>query len=477
MTGDERPERYEYAIIGQGTAAFAAAIKADELGRSTVMIGKNETAGAVLGGTCVNVGCVPSKRLITVGNLLDKYNAKRFGGLYYSSRIESFNKIMQDKEHLVGRMRFSKYQKVIGKLKNVRYIDGFARFKDKNTVVVDGKEIKAKKILIATGARASVPEVKGIDKIAYLTNEEALSLKKLPKSMIVVGGRALGLEFAEMFAHFGVKVTLLQRSSRILPNWEPEVSYYLERYMKEEGIDIITDANIDSVSKGRSLVNVSISVKGKEKRISAEKILFATGRKPNIERLDLDKAGVKLDDKGFIDIDEYMETSTDGIYAAGDVTGEPMLEALAAAEGNRATVNALVGGKERIDIDSVPAAVFTFPEAARVGLTDEEANRSGIRCACNTVMFKDLAKAGIINDTRGLIKMVINRKTRTILGVEIVGENAADLIHEAALAVKFKLTIDDIIDTVHVFPTLSEITKLAALSFYHNIEDLSCCSE
>lgn len=470
-------EEYEYAIVGQGAAAFAAALKADELGIKTVIIGKNETKGTLLGGTCINVGCVPSKRLITVGNFLDKINLKRFDGLYYSAEIENFPKIIREKEFLVGSMRFSKYQKVLGKLKNVKYINEFASFKDKNTLIVNGSEIKAKKILIATGARTKIPKIEGLNKVKYLTNEEALSMKKLPKSIIIIGGGALGLEFAEMFAHFGVNVTLLQRNERILPGWEPEVSYYLEQYLKEEGIKIITSVDINEVSKANGLVKVSFSVKGIKKKATAEEILLAAGRSPNIEKLNLSRTGIKLNKDGFIKINKYMETSISGIYSAGDVTGEPMLEALAAAEGNKATINAFSAKKIAIDLNSVPSAVFTFPEVARVGLTDKEANGKGIKCACQPVMFKDLAKASIIKDTRGLIKMVINANTKRILGVEIVGENAADLIHEAALAVKFRLTVDDIIDTVHVFPTLSEITKLAALSFYHNIEDLSCCSE
>ncbi len=473
----DKMREYEYAIIGQGAAAFAAALKADEAGIRTVMVGKNETTGTLLGGTCVNVGCVPSKRLITVGDFLDKINFKRFDGLSYLTRIENFNKIMHDKEFLVESMRFSKYRKVLGKLKNVKYVNGFASFKDKNTLIVDGREIKAKKILIATGARARIPELKGLDKIKYLTNEEALSMKKLPKSMVVVGGGALGLEFAEAFAHFGVNVTVLQRGEKILPNWEPEVSYYLEQYLKEEGIRIITNVDIREVSKANGLVKVSLFVKGIKREVTAREILLATGRKPNVEKLNLNSVGIKLDKNGFIRINRYMESSVSGIYAAGDVTGEPMLETLAAAEGNKATINAFSTKKSAIDPNSVPSAVFTFPEAARVGLTEREANGKGIKCACQLVMFKDLAKAGIIKDTRGLIKMAINADTKRIFGVEIVGENAADLIHEAALAVKSKLTIDDIIETIHVFPTLSEITKLAAMSFYHNIEDLSCCSE
>jgi mercuric reductase len=470
-------EEYEYAIIGQGAAAFAAALKADELGIETILIGKNETKGTLLGGTCVNVGCVPSKRLITIGNFLDKINLKRFGGLYYSTEIRNFLKIMREKDFLVGSIRFSKYQKVLGKLKNVKYVNGFASFRDKNTLVVNGREIKARKILIATGARTKIPKINGLNKVKYLTNEEALSMEKLPKSIIIIGGGALGLEFAEMFAHFGVNVTLLQRNERILPSWEPEVSHYLEQYLKEEGIKITTSVDINEVSKANGLVKVSFSVKEAKKEVIAEELLLATGRSPNIEKLDLSGIGIKSDKDGFIKINRYMETSVRGVYSAGDVTGEPMLEALAAAEGNKATINAFSDKKIAIDLNSIPSAVFTFPEASRVGLTDKEANAKGIKCSCQSVMFKDLAKAGIIKDTRGLIKMVIDTKTKRILGVELVGENAADLIHESVLAVKCGLTIDNIIDTIHVFPTLSEITKLAALSFYHNVEDLSCCSE
>jgi mercuric reductase len=471
-------EEYDYAIIGQGAAAFAAAIKADELGLKTVMIGKNETKGAVLGGTCVNVGCVPSKRLITLGNFMDKINFNRFEGLEYYSKIKNFSRIIEEKDYLVGSMRFSKYQKVLAKLKNVKYINDFASFKNKNTLLVNGKEIRAKSILIATGARANIPAIEGLDKVDYVTNEEALSFKKLPKSLVIIGAGALGLEFAEMFSHFGVKVTVLQRSNSILKDWEPEVSYYLEQYLKDEGINIITDTAINKVSKSGKNVKITFSNKGKTREIYAEKLLLAAGRKANIEKLGLKSIGVKVNEGGFIKVDGYLRTSIKNIYAAGDVTGEPMLEALAAAEGNKATINASGKGKAKIDFDSVPSAVFTFPEAARVGLTDKEANTGKkIRCSCGVVMFKDLAKAGIIKDTRGLIKMVIDADTKRILGVEIVGENAADLIHESTLAIKFKLSIDDIIDTVHVFPTLSEITKLAALSFYHNIDDLSCCSE
>ncbi len=469
-------EKFEYAIIGQGAAAFAAAIKADELGIKTIMIGKNVTKGTVIGGTCVNVGCVPSKRLIFASNFLDRINKKRFNGLTTYSKLENFKELIKDKDKLISKLRREKYKDVLSKLKNVKFIDGLASFESRNLIKVNNERIQADKILIATGARINVPKINGLENVKFLTNEEALSLNKLPKSMIIIGGRALGLEFAELFTHLGVKVTIVERSDRIIPNWEPEISYYLSNYLKEEGIKIIDGAQILRVDSGK---NISVKIKHRNESIElkAEKLLLATGRKPNIEFLHLDKTNVKINKEGFIIIDKFMRTSDENIFAAGDVTGEPMLETLAAAEGNKATINAFTDRKETIDMNSVPSAIFTFPEAARVGLTDAEAREAGIRCACSTILLKDLPKSMIIKDERGLIKMVIDSKTKRILGVEILSENAADIINEATLAVKLNLTIDDIIDTIHVFPTLSEMIKLVAISFYKDIKKLTCCSQ
>ncbi len=468
-------EKFDYAIIGQGAAAFAAAIKANELGKSTIMIGKNATEGAMLGGTCVNVGCVPSKRMITVARFVRELRTKRFGGLDYKLGILKYNEIVQEKDDLIKEFHESKYADVIDSLEKVTYLNEFGSIEGVNHIKAGSKEIEADRILIATGARSFVPKVQGMDKVKYLDNESALSLNELPESMIVVGGRAIGLEFAQMFSIFGTKVTVLQRSQTILPNWEPTVSKHLEKYLREDGIEIKTNVEIKSVADSNGKTEVKALVNGKEENIVADKLLMATGRTPNTEKLGLKNVGVETDEKGFIKIDRTLQTNVKGIYAAGDVTGNPMLETLAAKEGNIATQN-MFGSKKLIDLNEVPSAVFTEPEAAMVGRTEEQVIKDLNNCGCNALPMAFVPKSKIISDTRGVIKVVINPKTHEILGVHMLGHGAADLIHEAVMAVKFHLKLEDVIDTVHVFPTMSEGFKLACQSFFADISKQSCCT-
>ena len=331
--------------------------------------------------------------------------------------------------------------------------------------------------MVATGARANVPKVKGIEKVDYLTNEEALSLKELPGSMCVVGGRALGLEFAQLYAQLGTDVTVLQRSVRILPDGEPEVSDVLTGHLGEMGVTIHTDVTLNWVSKKGNRKIVNASVDGRTFNVTCEQLLFATGRTPNTNHLDLSNAGVKTDEHGFIIVNDEMQTSAPHVWAAGDVIGEPMLETIAAKEGAVAVSNAFTQEKKKILFDEVPSAVFTYPEVASVGLTEAQVEERGIRCSCTVLPLDLVPKASVIGETRGVVKLVINRETKQILGLHMVAPHAADIIHEGVLAVKFKLTIDNIIDTVHVFPTLSEGIKLAAQSFYKDVGQLSCCTE
>ena len=440
------------------------------------MIGSGATKGAVLGGTCINVGCVPSKRLITVSTFIEELRKRRYAGLNYTIGKPDYAKIINEKNKIVDELRDKKYKNVIAEMENVTFIDGIGTFTDANTAIVGSREIRSKHILIATGARAMIPQTKGIEKVDYLTNEEALSMDKLPESLIVVGGRALGLEFAQLFAGLGVRVTLLQRSERIIPNWEPEVSSHLAEYLKESGVDIVTDATLVEIGFRNGLKSIKARVKETETVFDAEEILFATGRTANVEKLNLNAAGVQLNERNFIKVDKTLKTTAGSIYAAGDVTGEPMLETLAAKEGNTATSNIFENANKTINMNEVPSAIFTYPEAAMVGMTEEQVIENRIKCSCSPVEFKFVAKAAIIGDTRGLAKIVIDSKTKKILGVHILAPHAADLIHEGVLAVKFGLTIDDIIDTVHVFPTLSEGLKLAAQAFYEDVSKLSCCT-
>ena len=468
---------YELIILGQGSGAFAAAIKANELGVKTAMVGANATKGTVIGGTCVNVGCVPSKRLITVGTLFHNATDNSFEGIHYSKGKLNFKQVIQQKDELVRRFRREKYAKVLKNLDKVSYFKGFGRFVSKEEVKVGNESLTGDKFLIATGAKANVPKLKGIEKVHYLTNEEALSLRELPESMCVIGGRALGLEFAQMYAQLGTDVTVLQRSNRILPDGEPEVSQVLTEHLKDMGIAIHTNVSLNWVGKKDSRQIVNASVNGESFNVSCEQLLFATGRTPNTSHLDLPRAGVETNEHGFIVVNEEMQTSAPHIWAAGDVIGEPMLETIAAKEGAVAVGNAFGQDRKKIIFDEVPSAVFTYPEVANVGLTEAQAEERGIKCSCTVLPLDLVPKASVIGETRGVVKLVINRETKQILGLHMVAPHAADIIHEGVLSVKFKLTIDNIIDTVHVFPTLSEGIKLAAQSFYKDVGQLSCCTE
>jgi mercuric reductase len=295
--------------------------------------------------------------------------------------------------------------------------------------------------------------------------------------MVIMGGRALGLEFAQMYAHMGTHVTLLQRSEQIIPEEEPSISDGLRFYLEEEGIKIYTEAHVKRVFEKNGEKTVIATSSGKEFKAKGDELLIATGREPNTKDLEPAAAGVGLRDDGAIKVNREMHTTAPHIWAAGDVIGEPMLETIAGKEGATAAENALLGTHKKIDFLPVPRAIFTSPQVATVGLTEKEAIEKGYNCSCRTLEMSKVPKAEVIRETRGLIKMVADGKTGRILGVHILADNAADIIHEGVLAVKYKLKVDDIVDTVHVFPTLAESIKWVALSFKKDPDSLSCCSE
>jgi mercuric reductase len=461
-------------IIGGGAAAFSAAIKANMHGVKTAMIER-----AALGGTCVNVGCVPSKNLLGAGEILHSAKEPHYPSIYPCESNFDFAKTIEAKDILVKGLRKQKYYDVLQSLEHVELIEASASFVSPKKVRVNGKLLEANKFIIATGSSPHSPKFKGIENVQYLTNNEALALKEKPSSMIVIGGRALGLEFAQMYERFGTKVTVLQRSDRIIPDHEPEISQGLHQYLAEEGIEIITGVNVQEVwQKNGSSKFVKASVNKEEKVFEAEQLLMATGRRPNTADLHLENAGVKIRDDGAIVVNSEMRTSAPHIWAGGDVVGEPMLETLAAKAGATAAENALTGSHKRIDLLSVPSAIFTSPQVASVGMTEEAMMQKYGNCSCRTLYMQNVPKALTVNDTKGLIKMVVDPKRKNrIIGVHILSSMAADMIHEAVLAVKYRLTIDDVIDTVHVFPTMSEAIKLVATSFKQDVSKLSCCAE
>ncbi len=463
---------YDIAVVGGGAAAFAAAIKADGLGAKTLMVN-----GGTIGGTCVNVGCVPSKRMLTMGDHYFYPQQNGFPGISYDKLGLDYQRVVDAKNGLIRVLRKKKYADVVRSLKHVSYMEGTAEFVSRKKLKVNGKILTANKFVIGTGSSARPPPVPGVEDIDYLTNVEALDVKNVPDSIIVVGGRALGLEFSQIFAHFGSRVTVLQRSRRIIPEEEPEISESLRRYLEEEGITIHTGVRLLAFKRRNNKKEVHARIGNSTKILKADEVLMATGRKPNSDGLNLKVVGVKTRDDGAIVVSREMRTTASHVWAAGDVKGEPMLETIAAKEGSIAAENALTGAEKKINYLAVPRAVFTSPQVATVGLAEREATERGYECNCRTLLMKDVPKASITGQTRGRIKMVVDNKTHRILGVHILSELAADMIHEGTLAVKYGLTIEEIIDTLHVFPTLSEATKLVAQSFTKDVANLSCCIE
>ena len=482
--------KYDFIIIGGGAGAFAAAIRADELKTKTAMIND----GLPLGGTCVNVGCVPSKTLLYAGEILHHAKHHSVPGIELEVKNFDFQKVVQDELSLVEKLRQEKYEKVLKSLEYVTAIEGKAKFVAQNEVEVNGEKLSTEKFIIAAGSTANVPPIKGIREVGFVTHIEALKMPKQPKELVVIGAGPLGLEFAQMFARFGTKVTILQRGPSLFPPAEKALTDRLQEILEKEGIAIKTNVEVKSARKENDKKILSYIIDGKPEEISADEILLAAGKTPNTDGLGLDKAGVNIDAKKAIVVNQYFQTSQPHIFAVGDVTSGPLrLEPTAGREGTLAAENALKGTTLSIDYNAVPYTIFTDPQLAGVGFTEDEqinpvrsregsqrpSASNGVKqmgvCACRTVSFADVPKAIIMRRTEGMIKMAIHPQTKQILGVHILAPNAGELIAEAMMLVKNKNTIDDVVNSLPMFPTLSEAIKIVALSFTKDISKLSCC--
>jgi len=464
-------ENFDLIIIGGGAGAFAAAIKANELGAKTLMVNHS----LPLGGTCVNVGCVPSKTLLWAGEVMHLAKNHHIPGIDIEVKNFNFGQVVQHELDLVAKLRAEKYEKVLNSLENVTHIEGQASFVSPNEIEVDGQKYQAKKFIIAAGSTATVPQIENIREVGYITHIEALKLKEQPKELIVIGAGPVGLEFAQMYARFGTKVTILHRGSSIFRG-EEELITRLAEILTNEGITIKTGVQVQSALKEGDKKIVSYLVDGKQEEVSGDEILLAVGKTPNTQELNLDKAGVELDEKQAIKVNPQFQTSQSHIYAVGDVTNTPLrLEPTAGREGTLATENALKNTQNSIDYNTVPWTIFTDPQLAGVGLTEEQEIKQIGSCLCRIVSFADVPKAIIMNRTEGLIKMAVHPDTKVILGVHILAPNAGELISQAMVLVKNKNIIDDVVNSLPMFPTLSEAVKIASLSFTKDISKLSCC--
>lgn len=479
---------YDLVILGGGAAAFAAITEASARGLSTAMV----NSGLPLGGTCVNVGCVPSKHLLAMAETASVPAHNPFDAVEYSDDEPSIDwaAALDEKDRLVEQFRQENYVNVADYFDTDIY-EGYGQLVDDTTIeVIDGEDegarIVGEKTLIATGSSPWTAPIDGLDDIDYETSETILKRRELPESIVIIGGGYIALEWGQILHRVGVDTTILQRSDHVLSGMEGQLGREIQRCFRDEGIEVVTgndfervrsapaDGGVTAVEEG---VVVKTTLDGEERQFSADELFVATGVQPNSENIGLDTVGVETDERGAVVVDEYFQTTNPEVYASGDVIGEPELETVAAKEGNHAVKNAFGNEAKTIDYNAVPAVVFTSPEIAAVGTTELEYMEEHGTCSCRTVQMDDVPKAKAVKDTRGLLQVVKHHETDEIVGVHMVGPRAADIISEATLAVKFGLTIDDIIDTIHPFPTFSEAFKHACQAFKRDTSTMSCCVE
>jgi len=474
---------YDLVILGSGSTAFAAAIAANDVGKTAVM-----TEARTVGGTCVNRGCLPSKNLIEAAMLLHDAREPRYPGLVGRDLGLDFHQLIAQKDAVIAGYREKKYVSIFDAGHDVPILEGQARLIDAQTVEVVGPEgttrLQGDQVLVALG---SSPDIDGLRDAPYLTSdlltsEGDLEVTALPESLVVIGGGYIAVELGQMFSRFGSTVTILERGERLLRGYKPEIGLALGDILRAEGLDVRTGARVIRVRADHGGVVVTAEVDGREHTFAAARVLVATGRRPNTAGVGLEDAGVRLDARGAVVVDEYLRTSAPHIWAAGDIIGaeqdSQMATPVGARDGGTAAHNALSGETpRRVDHRVIPRAVFTDLQVGAVGLTDEEANAAGHTCWCNTVPMEVVPRAGAIRDTRGVIKMVADADTNEVLGVSMLGATAAEVIHEAAMGLRFHATIDDFIDLLHVYPTMAEALKSVAISRYKDPNTLSCCAE
>ncbi len=476
VSGERKiPERegvdYDLMIIGGGSAAFAAAIKGAELGAKVAIVEEG-----TIGGTCVNIGCVPSKTLIRAAEHCYHAAYSQFEGLTACPPPRDWQRVIAQKDALVAALRQGKYVDVAAAYPTISILTGHAELAGGRSVAIEGKSYAPGKIIIATGSRPLAPPIPGLTEAGFLDSTDALSLPELPESLIVIGAGAIGLELAQLFGRFGVKVTVLEAGPRIAPLEEPEIGDALCGYLAEEKIDALCNARIERVSRAGNGYVVEVSADGKKHTFEAAKLLVATGRRPHTTGFGLDRAGVQLGERGEIVVDPHLRTTNPDIFAAGDCIGNPMYVYVAAYAGGLAAENALTEAGRVYDLLPLPRVTFTDPQIASVGLTEAQAKANGRTVKTATLPLTEVPHAIAARNTKGLIKLVAEQESGKLLGAHILAAEAGEVIQEATLAIRFGLRVQDLVETFHPYLTMAEGLKLAALTFQKDVKHLSCCA-
>lgn len=447
--------KFDLIVLGGGPGGYVAAIKAAQLGAKVAVIEKEK-----LGGVCLNWGCIPTKTMLHTAKLyLDILNGEEFGivGIDTSNIKVDWDLLIKRKDKVVDRLVSGIY--TLFRKNKVTLYEGMGIVLNKNEIEVNGEILWAKDLILATGAKEYYPEIDGLEESIksgnIINSKGALSLKEIPEDLVVVGGGVIAVEFATLFNSLGSNVVLIQRSNRILTTVEREMATTLERQLKKDGIKILTNTKLKSISED----GVLIEHKGKEKIFKGDKYLVSLGLKPRLDGIK--NLNLKLNSKGFVEINERMETSIDGVYAIGDLNGKYALAHVASAEGIVAAEN-IMGRESTIDYNIVPSCIYTFPELASVGLTEEEAKEKEIDYTVSKFPLAANGKALAVGETTGFVKIISDNEYGEVIGTHIMAFNATDLISEAVVTMQIEGTVYDIAKAIHPHPTVSEIIMEAA---------------
>ncbi len=466
---------YDLIIIGGGSAAFSAAIKAESLGLTTLMV----NGGLDFGGTCVNVGCVPSKNLIRAAETVYHATHSNFKGIKPKGVDIDFKQVIKDKKALVAALQKQKYMDVVSDFKNLTMHKGWAEFIDNKTILIDGKDkYTATNIVIATGATTKIPNIEGLNEVGYLTNVSLFDLEEKPESLTIMGAGYIGLEIAQAYSRLGVKVRIIEFTDRPLRTQTSDITDVLVEQMKSEGIEILPNFRAFKFEKrgNETIIHCNCPDGSTTQIIEKGHIVVATGTKPNTTKLGLENSDINLTKSGHILVNERMETNVSNIYAAGDVTNTPPFVYTAATEGNTAVNNAFSLSKNNIDYTSLPWVVFTDPQIAGAGMDEVEAEKLGIPFEVSKLDLIHVPRALAAQDTRGFIKLIRNTETDKLIGARVIAPEGGELIQQLSMAIKFGITVKDLAESFYPYLTLGEGIKLAAITFGKDVSKLSCCA-
>ncbi len=464
-------DRFDLAILGGGSAAFAAALRASELGARVLLVNEG-----VIGGTCVNVGCVPSKTLIRAAQNHHQQGLSRFRGLKAEQGRVDFAELVREKGELVSELRRAKYADVLAGLSDVSPVEGRARLAGRNAIEVAGTTYRAEKVLIATGARPARPPISGLADPEVWDSTQAMEVSVLPRRLIVLGGRYVALELGQMFARLGSRVTIVQRSEQVLPDEDRDVAEALTGYLQQEGVELEPGRQVSAVVRDGNTFLVDVRHGGRTERLAADAVLAALGRAANTEGLGLEELGVELAAGGTVAVGEDLQTSVPGIYAAGDAIGDPAYVYAAAYEGGLAAENALTGAAKPRDYTAIPWVIFTDPQLSGVGLNERQAEAAGIEVDVSVLPLSQVPRSLAARDSRGFVKLLRARGQDRLVGARILAPEGGEQIMEASLMIRFGLPVSEVARHFHPYLTQGEGMKLAMLSLDKDIESLSCCA-